>query len=364
MNGKRIGFILILIGIFVLGVFQVNRLLNSETGGSRGGDSATIRGRVETLLPSGKVIVVRRDDGSEVLLSLSEAYTITDELGEDLFYTDVKPGMAITAAGIRGVEDNVVIPSLVTVNLAYAGKGVLTNRLPSFEDIYFSVRYGESLWQPGGEFGSLIYQPTTGCRLIAGKARPEPDAAWRAAANERKIGGNIFTDSRYSLQDEQKMRVLTLEDPGERYGARREAGGPVDFTVIYESALSGQALLECTRAVDKVAASFRLRNASENILLIEPRAPAKARAGEKLAVRGAARALAGVVHLTLVNESGAKLASQFMPVERSGGAALGFFQQEIIIPKTAENRLQLRVFQFSPTDGSIVDLVELPLTIE
>lgn len=356
------GFILVLIGVLVLGVFQADRFLRDGKG-STNGDSGTIRGKVETLLPSGKVIAVRRDDGTEVLLSLSEAYTITDELGEDLFYSDVKPGMTITAAGIRGIEDNVIIPSLVTVNLVYIGKGTIAGRFPSFEDAYFSLTYDEAAWEPKSE-GVLAHEAVSGCNLSVVKSRPDVPSSWQSAVNERKIGGNVFHDLRYNDNGEQTMRILTLEDPGERYGASRSVGGPVDFVVRYEAPLSGSALFECTRAVDRIMQTFRLRSASENILVIEPRSPVKIKAGEKLVLSGRARAFEGILHLQIVNESGKKILTHLVPVERARSATFGAFSEELLVPRATESRLQIRLFQFSPSDGSIVDVVSLPLTVE
>ncbi len=362
MEGKRLLFILFLIGIFILGVFQVDRLLRRDAEGSLKGESATIRGTAETTLPSGKIIVVRRDDGGEILLSLSEAYTITDELGEDLFYTDVKPGMTVTAAGIRGVEDNVVIPSLVTVNLAYAANGVLVSRFPAFEDNYFSLRYDETLWEPK-ESRVLSYKPIAGC-VLSVKTRPEVPSGWQSGTSQRKIGGNVFVDTRYSSSDEQKLRVLTLEDPGERYGLPREVGGSLEFVVTYDPPVPPAALLECTRAVDKVVSTFLLRTASENILLVEPRAPAKIKAGEKLAIRGAARVFEDVLHFAIVDESDRRIVSRLVAVERPRGATFGVFQDEIVIPRSSENRFALRLFQFEPSTGAMADVVQLPLAIE
>src|SRR3989344_2898520 len=168
MEGKRILFILILIGVFVAGVTLLKEsFLRPNNGGSGGaGDPGTIRGVVSALLPSGKVIVVKKEDGTEVLVSLTGASAITNEDGEGLFYQDVSTGMPISAAGIRGEKDNVLIPSLVTVKTAYAYNGVMVVRATSPRPHIFLC----TTVQKCGRSGRRL----TSCSLC-----PFPIAAWR-----------------------------------------------------------------------------------------------------------------------------------------------------------------------------------------
>lgn len=365
MTGRRQAFILSLILLFVAGVFLVNNLLHPDSGAAEeNGNAATIRGVVETVLPSGKVIQVKKDDGSTVLLSLTGAYLITDEAGEDLFYRAVRPGMPISAAGIRDPKENVIVPSLVTVQLAYASKGNWIIRVPSFRYQYFSLRYNDQLWR-AVDNTKLEYRSVPGCVLSAGSpSSPTPD--WDKSSTERKIGDNIFQDRRYTLKGEPKLRVITLENPGLRYEAGDEKSlvSSLDFSVLYEPSLSGPALVECTRAVDAVLVSFLLRNGSKNILVVDPAAPVKIRAGGVISLRGRARVSENTVYVNIVNEAGRRLVSRTVRAEVPSGGRFGSFAAEIPIPDTADNRLELQVFQYSPLDGSPTDLVALPLGIE
>lgn len=355
-----------LVAIFTGGVFALKTVIKigQPPAGSNLGDPRISRGFVETLLPSGKVIVVKKDDGTEVLLSLSDASTITDELGEDLFYTDVKVGMPISASGIRDIKDNVIIPSLVTVQLAYASHGFMQVLSESLQPVYYSLRYNETLWKSSTTTVSLAYNLVPGCVLEPSGQAPQIPGDWVRSATERRIGGNIFQDARYTLKGVHQLRVITLEDPGEKYGARGEdvLRSPQDFVVKYPASISGPALADCSRAVDEVISSFLLRQASQNSLLVEPKSPISVFAGEDFTLRGVARAFDGNIYLTVVNEVGNKVLSRAIPVKVAEGARFGRFQTELRIPKTAESRLQLRLFQYFPSSGAVIDLIQLPLT--
>lgn len=365
MSRLRLGFILILAALFVGGLFGLNKFVHNESGDSANGDSGTIRGVVATLLPSGKVIVVRREDESEVLLSLTDASTITDELGEDLFYNDVKTGMQLSAAGIRGVKDNVLIPSLVTVSLQYANQGVLHAKNTSFDDRYFSVHYNEALWKTGADKGTLQYKSISGCLLEVGGTEPSHVVGWARVATERKLGGNVFQDARYTENGEQRLRVLSLDDPGEKYGAQGESlGGPYQFVIQYKTPLSGIPLAECTKAVDDVVSTFVLRNATENTLLIEPSVPLRVQTGEAFTLRGVSHAFDGTLHVAIVDEGGTKVYSDIIAVHPRDTSKFGSFRTDIKVPTSAESRLHLKLFQYSPGTGSLADILELPLTAE
>ncbi|MBI2054842.1 MAG: hypothetical protein HYT39_01955 [Candidatus Sungbacteria bacterium] len=366
MSGKRLTILLILIAIFAGGVFALKTIIKvgQEPAGSNSSDSQVIRGFVETLLPSGKVIVVKKDDGTEVLLSLSDASTITDELGEDLFYTDVKVGMPISASGIRDVKDNVVIPSLITVQLSYANRGFMQVLSESLQPVYYSLRYNEALWKPSTTTVSLAYNLVPGCVLEPSGTPPAIPGDWVKSVTERRISSSIFQDARYTLKGEHQLRVITLEDPGGKYGASGEdvLRSPQDFVVKYPKSISGPALADCSRAVDEILSSFLLRQASQNSLLIEPKSPISVFAGEDFTLRGVARAFDGNIYLTIVNGAGGKVLSRAISVKTAEGARFGRFQTELRIPKTAESRLQLRLFQYSPSSGAVIDLIQLPLT--
>lgn len=364
MSGKRLGFILGLIAVFVAGVFVINKFVYPVVEGNNKGDSATIRGVVETTLPSGKIIQVRQEDGTEALLSLSDAYLITNEAGEDLLYQDVKPGMALSAAGIRGVEGNVIIPSLVTVQWAHAAKGEWVVRMPSLQYQYFLLRYDESLWKAVNET-TLEYRAAPGCTLAA-KPPEAINSSWTKSTTERKIGDNVFDDSRYTEKGEQRLRVLTLENPGDRYeaGEERSLAFPADFTVTYGPSIAGPALLECVKAVDSVLASFLLQNASRTIVVIEPSIPIKAEAGSGITVRGAAHSPDGLIYITAVNETGKKVVSKVARIDYSSGGRFGQFAAEIYIPQSAGPRLRLQVFHYGGANGAITGLVSLPLGVE
>lgn len=366
MSGKRQITILLLIATFVVGVFFVDKFVRPEAGNtSSEGDTETIRGMVTSLLPSGKVIVVKKEDGTEALLSLSEASTITNELGEELSYSDVKPGMPISAAGIKGIKEGVVIPSLVTVKFTYAFKGVLMARIPSVIPKYFSLRYNESKWGLI-DVKTLSHQTADGCTLTISEFIPAISGEWTKSVTERRLGGNVFEDARYTLKGEQKLRVVTLEDPGEKYGVTGNASliGPYTFAVSYKKVLTPSALAECMRDADEVISSFLLRNASQNILVLLPRSPASVRAGEPFTLEGRVRSYDGFVYAVVVDEAGKKHLSKRILVKTEEGAQYGVFQDAAaVIPFSAPTKLKLRIFQYSPASGAPVDIIELPLVL-
>lgn len=366
MSGKRQIFILLLIAAFVGGVFFVDKFARPEAGNtSEEGDRETIRGVVTTLLPSGKVIVVKKDDGTEALLSLSEASTITNELGEELFYSDIKAGMPIAAAGIKDFKEDVVVPSLVTVQFTYGYKGVLVARIPSVISKYFNLRYNESKWELEGAI-TLRHSSAVGCVLSVSELVPHVPGDWIKSVTERRLGGNIYEDARYTLQGTQKLRVVTLEDAGEKYGQEGEAGliGPYTFTLSYEKELSPAALAVCMRDADEVISSFILRNASQNILVVHPRMPVVARAGELLSLEGRVRSYDGSVYAAIIDEGGKKITSKRMTVKTAESERYGEFKGELAVPLSAPAKLKLRVFQYSPASGAPVDIVELPLALQ
>lgn len=366
MTGKRQIFILLLIAIFVMGVYFVDKFVRPEEGSTSGeGDTETIRGVVTTLLPSGQVIAVQKEDGAEAILSLSGVSTITNELGEELFYSDVKPGMPISAAGIKDIKEGVLVPSLVTVQSSYAYKGVLVARIPSVTPKYFSLRYKESAWKLS-DGKRLAHAAADGCVLTVSESVPQIGSDWVKSVTERRLGGNIFDDARYTLKGEQKLRVITLEDPGEKYGAVGEHSiiGPYTFAVTYEKELSSAALTECLRDVDTVVSSFLVRNASQNILVLSPESPAFVRAGGAFSVEGRVRSYDGSVNATVIDESGKKLVSKRMTVKTREGEQYGIFKDDFVIPRSAPTKLKLRVFQYSPASGAPIDIVELPLVLQ
>lgn len=366
MTGKRQIFILLLIAFFVMGVYFIDKFVRPEEGStSVEGDTETIRGVVTTLLPSGQVIAVKKEDGVEAILSLSGVSTITNELGEELFYSDVKAGMPISAAGIKDIKEGVLVPSLVTVQSTYAHKGTLVARLPSVMPKYFSLRYKESSWKPS-DGKRLAHASADGCILTVSESVPKIESGWIKSSTERRLGGNIFDDARYTENGEQKLRVITLEDPGEKYGAVGQESllGPYTFSMTYEKELSSAALTVCMRDADTVVSSFLLRNASQSILVLSPGSPVFVRAGEPFSIHGRARSYDGSAYATVIDESGRKLVSKRLAVKTGEGEQYGIFKDDLIIPQSAPSKLKLRVFQYSPASGAPVDIVELPLVLQ
>src|SRR3989338_85601 len=234
MEGKRLLFILILVGVFVAGVTLLKESFTRPNNGGLGGagDPGTIRGVVSALLPSGKVIVVEKEDGTEVLVSLTGASAITNEDGEGLFYQDVSTGMPISAAGIRGEKDNVLIPSLVTVKTAYAYNGVMVVRAPLLRYQYFSLHYGTKDWAVGKSPNELQFVPVSDCRLAAGAGDANMGSTWEKTELERKIGGNVFRDIRYKKGELPAHRTLFLEDADRKSTRLNSSHSSISYAVF------------------------------------------------------------------------------------------------------------------------------------
>ncbi|KKW20270.1 MAG: hypothetical protein UY64_C0054G0005 [Parcubacteria group bacterium GW2011_GWA1_51_12] len=274
MEGKRLLFILILVGVFVAGVTLLKESFTRPNNGGLGGagDPGTIRGVVSALLPSGKVIVVEKEDGS--------------------------------AAGIRGEKDNVLIPSLVTVKTAYAYNGIMVVRAPLLRYQYFSLRYNVKDWAVGKSPNELQLLSVSDCRLAAGAGDATIGDTWEKTELERKIGGNVFRDIRYQESELPAHRALFLEDAGLKYGlANSGAFGAYVFQVYYARPLSATKLAACMRAVDAVLETFVLRNASERILVIEPEAPIRVKGGETVVIYGMAKPYDDSVEIVVIDEN-------------------------------------------------------------
>ncbi|MBI2096733.1 MAG: hypothetical protein HYT40_01075 [Candidatus Sungbacteria bacterium] len=366
MSGRRLLFILVLIGIFMLGVWLVQVVLRSNTnGGGNIGEPGTIRGVVSTLLPSGKVIVVKKDDGSEVLVSLSGASAITSEAGEAIFYQDVEVGMPISAAGIRGDKDNVLIPSLVTVKTAYAHNGKMVAKAPLLHYEYFSLHYSPKDWDVGAAPNELRHAAIPGCKFAAGATDAETRSSWKSLTLERKIGGNVFKDTRYTENGNPVYRTIVLEDAGLKYGlANSGLFGSYIFRVSYDEPMPDAVLTACLRAVDQVLGTFVLRNASERILVTEPQSPIRVGGSERVTVSGMARPSDNSIEIVVVDENERILWRTSAVVNVSEGRAFGSFRVSggpfIGIAKA----VQLRVFQYSLSDGNPTDTVKLPMEIQ
>ncbi|MBI3627843.1 MAG: hypothetical protein HY220_03855 [Candidatus Sungbacteria bacterium] len=365
MSGKRLGFIAVLVLIFIGGVFGFDKFFSQKIGQSQNqNDQETIRGVVSTTLPSGKVVVVHKPDGTEIFLSLNDASTITDELGEDLFYSDIKVGMPISAAGIRSVKNNVVIPSLITVSLTFADQGNISGAQDTIGRNYFSLQYNPARWSPNGA-QVLQLRDIGACTLDVSGNPPRVDQSWVKSTTERRIGGNIFADIRYTINGKHVLRVMTLEDAAEKYGARGELErASFDFVSQYKNPLAGGDLTNCIRAVDDVLVTFMLRNGSARILLLTPKIPLHVPVDEDFILRGTAASYDGTIQLAVVTDQGTKIISKNIPVSASAGERFGTFETQIHIPTSAPTRLQLRLFQYTPRTGSVTDLIQLPMTVE
>ncbi len=367
MEGKRLLFILILIGVFVGGVMLLKESFTRPKNGGSGnaGDPGTIRGLVSTLLPSGKVIVVKKEDGTEVFVSLSGASAITNEDGEGLFYQDVSVGMPISAAGIRGEKDNVLVPSLVTVKIAYAYNGTMVVRAPLLRYQYFSLRYNSKDWIIGKSPNELQYLPVSNCRLVAGAGDAKIKGTWQKTELERKIGGNVFRDIRYAEGEFPAHRTLFLEDAGLKYGlANSGIFSAYIFQVYYAEPPSATKLAACMRAVDAVLETFVLRNASERILVIEPETPVRVKGGEMVVISGTAKPYDDSVEIAVVDENEKILWRATALAVRREGRAFGSFQVTAGPFGNLPKAVQLRVFQYSPRNGSPADMVKLPMEIQ
>ena len=366
MSGRRLSVILGLIALFMAGVFLVNKTLlhNGAGNTSDAGDPSTIRGVVATLLPSGKVIAVKTDKGSDVLVSLTDASLITDELGEPLFYSAVQVGMPISAAGIHGQQNNVLIPSLVTVQLARTYGGLMVASALSLRYEYFSLRYSPKLWEVGANPKELAHRTLEGCRFTAGAGPSTPDSAWKEAKIERQIGGNIFQDSSFTDNGKPVRRTLVLANAGYKYGLAESNFGEYAFQVSYDGALSAPELISCVRAVDDILETFRLRNSSAHILLVEPDIPIHVARGSTLAIEGMAQTFGNSVQGVVVDENQRVLWRGTAFVNTKDLRAFGKFSLEVRPLDPTVRAVELRVFQYSPSDGTPTDVIALPLTIE
>lgn len=364
MSRRRVIFITLLVILLAAGIVRSSFFRDGNGAENGSGDSGVIHGIVDALVPSGKVISVKKDDGGSVLLSLSHASTITDELGEDLSYSDVRVGMPISAAGIKGVEDNVLIPSLVTVRLLYAYRGIMVGKFASLQNVYFALRYNEAKWETTPEFGMLTNKAMRGCELRT-QAVPEIKAEWARQAAERRLGGNVFQDTRYAKGEETVLRVMTLSDPGQKYGAPGKLKlAPHDFVVSYGNGLPSSQQAECNRAVDEVLGTFILRNASENILLIQPKIPLRGTVDAELLVSGMIRSYDGTINFTIMNDAGDKLVSDYLTVAPPQSGRFSPFKISIPLEMANMGRVKLRLYQYSPTTGEAVDVLDLPLIVE
>ena len=367
MEGKRLLFILILVGVFVAGVTLLKESFTRPNNGGLGGagDPGTIRGVVSALLPSGKVIVVEKEDGTEVLVSLTGASAITNEDGEGLFYQDVSAGMPISAAGIRGEKDNVLIPSLVTVKTAYAYNGIMVVRAPLLRYQYFSLRYNVKDWAVGKSPNELQLLSVSDCRLAAGAGDATIGDTWEKTELERKIGGNVFRDIRYQESELPAHRTLFLEDAGLKYGlANSGAFGAYVFQVYYARPLSATKLAACMRAVDAVLETFVLRNASERILVIEPEAPIRVKGGETVVIYGMAKPYDDSVEIVVIDENEKILWRTTALAMKREGQIFGSFRVTAGPFGNLPKAVELRGFQYLPRDGSHADMVKLPMEIQ
>ena len=366
MSGPRLAVLLSLVALFVVGVFVVNKVLRPQATGdnSAAGSPGTIHGTVTTLLPSGKVIVVKKENGEEVLVSLTDASLITDEIGEPLFYSDVSAGMPISAAGIRGQENNVLIPSLVTVQLVRTYGGLLVAAAPSLRYEYFSLHYSQKLWNSTTMAGELVYRANKNCRLIAGAAIATPDKNWVEQKIERKIGGNIFIDSVFLDGGRSMRRTLVLDNAGYKYGLTKSNFGQYAFQVFYDAPLSSPELITCNQAVNDVLETFALRNASENILLVEPDIPIHVTRGELLTVEGMAKTSDSAVEIQIVDETKRVLWRGTALTNAKDRRSFGRFTLDVGPLNVGVHAAQIRVFRYGAISGTPTDVVSLPLTIE
>ena len=366
MSPRRLGMLLILIAVFVTGVFVVNfTIRRNGTGQPNSGDPNTIRGIVKTLLPSGKVIVVQKENGEEVLVSLTDASAITDEIGESLFYRDVQVGMPISAAGIRGTKDNVLIPSLVTVRLAYTYNGLMVVSVPKLRQEYFSLVFNPRLWDVASSSAEIRYKNIPDCHLIAGAPDLTVSDKWKAEMTERKIGGQVFKDTDYATESGAlARRTLLLENPGAKYGLDATYFSNYLFQVVPNRSLPSAAALTCARAVDAVLETLKPRSSSDRIIIADPAAPIHVDRDSPITIIGAARTYDGSIALTVVDEEDKVLFRKTVFVRSDNTRAFGYFEAEISPLGPITRPVALRIFQYSPTSGAPIDEVRLPMTIE
>jgi len=368
MSNPRFAILLGLIGVFVAGVFLVNLTLRgNQKPGANTGDAGTIHGVVKTLLPSGKVIEVQKEDGTNVLVSLTDASAITDEIGEALFYRDVQVGMPISAAGIHGVSNNVLIPSLVTVKLAFTANGLMNVQAPTLRREYFSLKFNSRLWDIASSTAEIRYKTIPVCHLIAGASDLPVDQNWKVETTERKIGGEVFKDTAYKdpTSDALLRRTLVLNNPGQKYGLESTYFSSYVFQVATDSGLTPANALTCVHAVDAVLETFKPRGASDRIIVAEPPAPIYVDRDQPVTVIGSARTYDGTITVTVITENDRELFRKTIFVPSADSRAFGRFEVQIpALGSSVSGAVALRVFQYSPTTGEPTDEVRLPMTVQ
>lgn len=101
---------------------------------------------------------------------------------------------------------------------------------------------------------------------------------------------------------------------------------------------------------------------SDNIIVTAPQAGSNV--SSPFVVRGEARTFENNVVLRLTEQGGRVLVEDFTTAQSPDIGQFGPFEMEISYPATTQSSATLEVFQYSARDGSEIDKVTIPLTLQ